>query len=152
MAARNYLDIYPNVIIADIEIEVPEEKTAQSIAFPKESQALITEVNQIIAEMQKEGLIEELLEKNIEEAKVGDIDSRSTLQIYGPLFLKGALTTIGVAFVCVIAGTLLGVLVALLRLSSNKIISSIAYFYIQVLRGTPALLQVLFFILAYRHC
>ncbi|OJG90128.1 hypothetical protein RV16_GL001938 [Enterococcus saccharolyticus] len=67
---------------------------------------MITEVNQIIAEMQKEGLIEELLEKNIEEAKVGDIDSRSTLQIYGPLFLRGALTTIGVAFVCVIAKNL----------------------------------------------
>ncbi|WP_207941179.1 polar amino acid transport system permease [Enterococcus sp. DIV2402] len=145
LAARNYLDIYPNLVIADIEIEVPEEKTAQSIAFPKESQTLITEVNRIIADMQEEGLIEELLEKNIEEAKAGDIDSRSTLQIYGPLFLKGALTTIGVAFVCVIAGTLLGILVALLRLSTNKIISSIAYFYIQVLRGTPALLQVFIF-------
>jgi len=67
------------------------------------------------------------------------------LQIYGPLFLKGALTTIGVAFVWVIAGTLLGILVALLRLSTNKIISSIAYFYIQVSRGTPALLQVFIF-------
>lgn len=67
------------------------------------------------------------------------------MQIYGPLFLKGALTTIGVAFVWVIAGTLLGILVALLRLSTNKIISSIAYFYIQVSRGTPALLQVFIF-------
>ncbi|HPJ00876.1 MAG TPA: transporter substrate-binding domain-containing protein [Enterococcus sp.] len=58
LTARNYLDIYPNLVIADIEIEVPEEKTAQSIVFPKESQALITEVNRIIADMQEEGLIE----------------------------------------------------------------------------------------------
>ena len=145
LTARNYLDIYPNLAIADIEIEVPEEKIGQAIAFPKESQALVTEVNRIIAEMQADGLVEELLEKNIEEAKVGDIDSRSTLEVYGPLFLKGAATTIGVAIICVIFGTLLGILIALLRLSSNKIISSLAYFYIQILRGTPALLQVFIF-------
>lgn len=145
LSARNYLDIYPNLEIAEIDIEVPEEKTAQSIAFPKNSQALITEVNRIIADMQEEGLIEELLEKNIEEARVGDIDSRNTLQIYGPLFIKGAVTTIGVAIVCVIFGTLLGILVALLRISSSKILSGIAYFYIQILRGTPALLQVFIF-------
>ncbi|GAA3026085.1 ABC transporter substrate-binding protein/permease [Tetragenococcus solitarius] len=145
LSARNYLDTYPNLVVAGIDIEVPEEETAQTIAFPKESQALITKVNQIIAEMQENGEIEDLLEKNIKEAKAGDIDSRNTLEIYGPLFLKGAATTIGVAFVCVIVGTLLGIFVAMLRLSPNKIINTIAFFYIQVLRGTPALLQVFIF-------
>ncbi|GMG67948.1 ABC transporter substrate-binding protein/permease [Tetragenococcus halophilus] len=145
LSARNYLDTYPNLTIADIDIEVPAEETAQTIAFPKESQALITEVNQIIAEMQESGEIDDLLEKNIEEAQAGDTDSRNTLEVYGPLFLKGAATTIGVALVCVIVGTLLGVFVAMLRLSSNKFINTIAFFYIQVLRGTPALLQVFIF-------
>ncbi|GMA08485.1 ABC transporter permease subunit [Tetragenococcus halophilus subsp. flandriensis] len=145
LSARNYLDTYPNLVATDIDIEVPEEETAQTIAFPKESQALITEVNQIISEMKETGEIDELLDKNIEEAQAGDIDSRNTLQIYGPLFLKGAATTIGVALVCVVVGTLLGILIALLRLSSNKVINTIAFFYIQVLRGTPALLQVFIF-------
>ncbi|MCF1685602.1 ABC transporter substrate-binding protein/permease [Tetragenococcus halophilus] len=145
LSARNYLDTYPNLVATDIDIEVPEEETAQTIAFPKESQALITEVNQIISEMKETGEIDELLDKNIEEAQAGDIDSRNTLQIYGPLFLKGAATIIGVALVCVVVGTLLGILIALLRLSSNKVINTIAFFYIQVLRGTPALLQVFIF-------
>lgn len=145
LAARNYLEVYPNLVIADIEIEVPEQMTAQSIAFPKESQTLIDEVNRIIAEMQADGEIEELLEKNIEEARIGDVDSRGTLEVYWPMFLRGAATTIGVAIICVIFGTLLGVLIALFRLSSTKIISKLAYFYIQVLRGTPVLLQVFIF-------
>ncbi|MDN6730848.1 MAG: ABC transporter substrate-binding protein/permease, partial [Atopostipes suicloacalis] len=145
LSARNYLDTYPNLVVTDIDIEVPEEETAQTIAFPKESQALITEVNQIISEMKETGEINELLDKNIEEAQAGDIDSSNTLQIYGPLFLKGAATTIGVALVCVVVGTLLGILIALLRLSSNKVINTIAFFYIQVLRGTPALLQIFIF-------
>lgn len=145
LAARNYLDIYPNLVIADIKIDVPEEKTAQAIVFPKDSQALIDTVDRIIADMEKRGLIEELLDKNIKAARVGDIETRSTLQVYGPLFVKGTATTIGVALICVILGTLLGVIVALLRISSNKLISSIAFLYIQILRGTPALLQVFIF-------
>lgn len=145
LSARNYLDNYPNLTVADIDIEVSEEETAQTIAFPKESQALIAEVNQIIAEMQENGEMDELLEKNIEETQAGDTDSQNTLEVYGPLFLRGTATTIGVAFVCVIVGTLLGVFVAMLRLSSNKFINTIAFFYIQVLRGTPALLQVFIF-------
>ena len=145
LAARNYLDIYPNLVIADIEIQVPQEKTAQAIAFPKDSNALITEVNRIIADMEQKGMVASLLEKNIKEARAGNIETRSTIQVYGPLFLKGTATTIGVAIICVIMGTLLGIIVALLRISSNKIISCIAFFYIQVLRGTPALLQVFIF-------
>ena len=146
LTAQNYLDVYPNLAVADVEIEVPEEKTAQVIAFPKESQTLIGRVNGIIAEMKNDGLMEELLDKNIELAKVGDSqESGGMLKTYGPLFAKGAVTTIGVALVCVLFGTLLGIFVALLRISENKIVKGIALFYIQVLRGTPALLQVFIF-------
>lgn len=146
LTAQNYLDVYPNLTIADVEIEVPEEKTAQVIAFPKESTALIERVNEIIADMEEKGMMEDLLDKNIELAKAGDSqDSQSMLKTYGPLFLKGALTTIGVAVVCVLFGTLLGILIALLRISSNKLLKALATFYIQVLRGTPALLQVFIF-------
>jgi len=145
LSARNYLDVYPNLVMTDIKIDVPEEKTAQTIAFPKDSQALVSEVNKIIEQMRKNGEIKQLLEKNIAAAKVGDVDDRSTLEVYGSLFLKGTVTTIAVAFVCVILGTLLGVIVALIRLSKNKIIASLAALYIQILRGTPSLLQIFIF-------
>lgn len=145
LSARNYLDVYPNLTMTKIKIDVPEEKTAQAIAFPKESTALVTEVNKIIEKMRKDGEVKKLLEKNIKEAKVGDVDNRSTLQVYGKLFLKGTITTIAVAFICVICGTLLGILIALIRLSENRLFSGVAAFYIQLIRGTPSLLQIFIF-------
>ena len=40
-----------------------QKKTAQTIAFPKDSQALVSEVNKIIEQMRKNGEIKQLLEK-----------------------------------------------------------------------------------------
>ncbi len=61
---------------------------------------------------------------------------------YWPLFLKGALGTLKYAAIAVAGGTLLGTLVALMRLSGNRILSTIATVYADVLRGTPLLVQM----------
>ncbi len=61
---------------------------------------------------------------------------------YWPVFLKGLLGTLEYAFIAVFFGTLLGALIALMHLSKNKIISSIASIYTNVLRGTPLLVQM----------
>ena len=61
---------------------------------------------------------------------------------YWPLFLKGALGTLKYAAIAVAGGTLLGILVALMRLSGNRILSTIATVYADVLRGTPLLVQM----------
>lgn len=61
---------------------------------------------------------------------------------YWPLFLKGALGTLKYAAIAVAGGTLLGTLVALMRLSGNRIFTTIATVYADVLRGTPLLVQM----------
>lgn len=61
--------------------------------------------------------------------------------------LKGAPTTIGVTVLAVIIGTALGLLLALMRQSKIKIINLIAKIYIDVVRGTPLVVQA--FIFAY---
>lgn len=61
---------------------------------------------------------------------------------YWPLFLKGALGTLKYAAIAVAGGTLLGTLIALMRLSGNRILSTIATVYADVLRGTPLLVQM----------
>lgn len=47
--------------------------------------------------------------------------------------------------VTVVAGTILGIFVALMRMSKNKLIRFIADIYIEVIRGVPALVQLYFF-------
>ena len=61
---------------------------------------------------------------------------------YWPMFLRGLVGTLRYAFVAVLFGSILGALVALLHLSKNKVLSKIASVYVNVLRGTPLLVQM----------
>ena len=61
---------------------------------------------------------------------------------YWPMFLKGALGTLRFAAIAVAGGTVLGTLIATLRLSNNKILNFISTIYVDVLRGTPLLVQM----------
>ncbi|MFC4779394.1 amino acid ABC transporter permease [Paenibacillus sp. GCM10023252] len=61
---------------------------------------------------------------------------------YYSYFLNGAWKTLQLSFFSVIAGTLLGVLVALMRLSSNWILKAISATYVEIIRGTPMLVQI----------
>ncbi|WP_102348441.1 amino acid ABC transporter permease [Bacillus sp. Marseille-P3661] len=61
---------------------------------------------------------------------------------YLPYLLQGALITIEIAVIGVIFGSILGIIIGLGRLSSNRVLSQISRFYIWVVRGTPLLLQL----------
>lgn len=61
---------------------------------------------------------------------------------YYSYFLKGTLTTLQISFFGVIFGSLVGVLISLMRLSNKKIVRGIATVYIEIVRGTPLLLQL----------
>ena len=61
---------------------------------------------------------------------------------YWPIFLKGLVGTLKYAFIAVSLGSILGALSALLNLSKSKILSAIAVVYVNVLRGTPLLVQM----------
>lgn len=62
-----------------------------------------------------------------------------------PILLKGCVTTIELTVITLIIGTVLGVLLALMRISKNKFFSLSSNFYIWIFRGTPMLLQLFFF-------
>ena len=67
------------------------------------------------------------------------------LEKYYPVYLQGLWGTLWISAVMVLLGTVLGVLVAVLRMSRSKVLNGIAGAYIEVLRGTPILLQLYFF-------
>lgn len=64
---------------------------------------------------------------------------------YWPVFVEGLFNTVWIALVAIVLGALFGTLIALVRMSKNKIVSTIALVYIETLRGTPMLLQFYFF-------
>ena len=61
---------------------------------------------------------------------------------YWPMFLKGAIGTLRYAAIAVAGGTILGALIAILRLTNNKVLDFISSIYVDVLRGTPLLVQM----------
>lgn len=61
---------------------------------------------------------------------------------YAPTYLSGLWTTISLVGSSIILGAVLSISVVLGRLSKNRVISSIAYFYVYFFRGTPLIAQV----------
>jgi polar amino acid transport system permease protein len=56
----------------------------------------------------------------------------------------GLLVTLELTFACMLIGILLGVVLAVMRLSVNPVVRSAAYLYVSFFRGTPILVQLLF--------
>jgi polar amino acid transport system permease protein len=61
-----------------------------------------------------------------------------------PILLKGAVVTIEITFCSFILSTLLGLVLALMRVSSNKLASSAASTFINVIRGLPIIVQLFY--------
>ena len=64
---------------------------------------------------------------------------------YDYVYLNGLVGTLWLSAITVVLGTLLGTLVAIMKLSKIWILEAISAIYIGVLRGVPILLQLYFF-------
>ena len=63
---------------------------------------------------------------------------------FAPQILRGLLTTIWLTALCMSLGIILGIVLAVCRMSDVKIVSGFARLYIWFFRGTPILVQLIF--------
>lgn len=66
------------------------------------------------------------------------------LEMLVPMTLDGLKTTLSVFVITIMASLPLSVAIAKLRMSKNKLISTLVGIYIYIMRGTPLLLQLMF--------
>ncbi|MCV0403392.1 MAG: ABC transporter permease subunit [Chloroflexi bacterium] len=66
----------------------------------------------------------------------------SSRDTYGTAFLVGLLNTLFVSFLGIILATLLGLIVGVARLSPNWLVARIAAGYVEIIRNTPLLVQL----------
>lgn len=59
-----------------------------------------------------------------------------------PVLAKGAVLTMKFAVASMVLGLIVGLLVALVRIGSNRLLSAIAQGYVSLMRGTPLLVQM----------
>jgi polar amino acid transport system permease protein len=64
--------------------------------------------------------------------------------LFSDRVLKGLWVTIELTVLAMVIGVVLGIVVAIMRLSRNPIVSTVAWLYAWFFRGTPVLVQVIF--------
>lgn len=134
--AEAYLKQNPKLGISNVKFNEEEKDTV--IAVPKDSPKLLSQINKTIKEVKDKGLIDKYMTNAVNAMN----DDSGFISKYGSFFLKGIKITILISLIGVALGSILGAFVALMKLSKIKIISWIASIYIEILRGTPMLVQV----------
>jgi general L-amino acid transport system permease protein len=63
-------------------------------------------------------------------------------------YVVGVMNTVRIAFVGIVLATVLGLVMGIARLSSNWLVRRIAQVYVEVIRNTPVLVQIIFWYVA----
>jgi general L-amino acid transport system permease protein len=72
------------------------------------------------------------------------IPNEAGVGTYGRIFIIGILNTLYVSALAIVASTILGFFIGVLRLSSNWLVSKVALAYVEIFRNTPLLIQIIF--------
>lgn len=70
------------------------------------------------------------------------IDGVGLIKEITPLLLKGAVITVQISFLAMILALIVGLFLGLCRLSKNRYIYFLSTVYVEVIRGTPLLVQL----------
>ncbi|MEY4136047.1 MAG: hypothetical protein RL205_175 [Actinomycetota bacterium] len=64
--------------------------------------------------------------------------------IFDPRILKGVWITLAVTIISMVIATILAIILAIMRMSSNPVLRGVSFLYIWFFRGTPLLVQIVF--------
>jgi polar amino acid transport system substrate-binding protein len=130
-----------------------------AIGVRKQDRSLLAAINQAITDLEEQGVLERIYGKyglwNEDQAQAREYASEpvvenrplSTLQQwpkYFPLLLRGAVTTVELSVLGMMLAVAAGLILVLLRLFGTAPLSWLAKAYIEVIRGTPLLIQLFF--------
>lgn len=141
--AKAYVANNNQLLAFDPGFSVSSDQTGSAIAFRKNSPALVAAANKTLAQIKKQNLLDT---KYVPEAAkyMETTTKNNTMMSYWTYFAKGIEYTLIITVTAVFFGFILGTLLSLMRLSENKLLHSIAVCYIEFIRGTPLMVQVMF--------
>lgn len=114
-----------------------------AVAMPKGQTSLVNAVNQTIDRINQNKTVEKTyLPAAAKYMK--KVEAKRTLWNYWTYFAKGIGDTLIITVVSVFFGFVLGILLSLMRLSKIKLLHWIAVCYIEFVRGTPLMVQIMF--------
>ncbi|GAK48574.1 ABC transporter permease [Secundilactobacillus oryzae JCM 18671] len=142
-AAEAYVKNDPSLVAISSTYNLDENSSGSAIAFRKGSDSLVTAVNKSLKDIKQDNLIHKVYLKDA--GKYMKVNTANTsMGHYWTYFAKGVQYTLIIAAVSGVIGVVLGVLLALMRLSKVKVFKWLSVSYIEFVRGTPLMVQVLF--------
>lgn len=159
---NGYASANPGFIKADAEfvLDFNSKTDGNVVAVKKGETELVTKVNEIIEEINDKGLYEQWSQEAKVLAKTLGIEfegsdeitvnqkEKGIVEVFQEnymIFFEGLWGTLKLAAITVLFGTLIGFLLAMIQLSKSKLLRFLAATYVEVLRGTPILVQLYIF-------
>lgn len=121
------------------------ETDGTAIALQKGADTLVAAVNESLAEIKEKDLVPSYLAETGKHLEAVPAEGEeSSIFDYWSYFLEGTGNTIFISVVSVLFGSLIGGLLALIRIGDNKFLRFLATAYVEFVRGTPMMIQVMF--------
>lgn len=140
----------PEIKLSDVHFEVNDE-LGTMVIMPQGEPELLEKINTAVHEV-RDGLYTSWLDDaKILADKVGNLETASPtiftlLESYWPVFVAGTIGTLQLSAIVVFFGTLVGALLALAKMSKIKPLQWLVGAYVELIRGTPILLQLYLFV------
>ncbi|WP_035052636.1 ABC transporter substrate-binding protein/permease [Carnobacterium pleistocenium] len=151
-SADAYIGSDAQLLTFDGGFVLEEGEQGTAIAFKQDTESLVDAVNTSLTEIEEQDLISGYLAEagtylqDAQQDTDADVetDSNNSIFNYWRYFLNGTGYTILISVVSVFFGSILGVILSFMRMSKNKIMKFVATAYVEFVRGTPMLIQVMF--------
>ncbi len=130
------------LVAIDGKYELGDDMQGTAIGFQKGSTTLVNAVNKTLDKIKKENKTKDYL-ATAGKYMAGNT-SNTSMWHYWSYFALGVGYTLLITAVAVVFGILLGIMFALMRLGKSKVLHGIAVAYIEFIRGTPLMVQVMF--------
>lgn len=145
-------DNYTELFMSEVLFDTTSSDSGVRIGIPKGETRLLAEVNKILEDVKSQGMYTKWYDdaksfnENLNEDKTFIGRVTGIVRDSGKDLLIGLMETLKLAGITVVMGTLLGALLAFLKLIKNPIVKFLCSAYVEFIRGTPLLLQLYFFI------
>ncbi|USS87432.1 ABC transporter substrate-binding protein/permease [Fructilactobacillus hinvesii] len=139
--AQAYVKNDSDLKMVKADYHLNKKDTGSAVAFPKGATTLQTAVNQSIDKAKSQHLMPKYLKTAGKYMKVNT--ANTSMAHYWKYFFNGLKYTLLISVCAVAGGIILGIILALMRLSNFKWLSWPAVSYVEVVRGTPMMVQVL---------
>lgn len=130
------------LVAIDGKYELGDDMQGTAVGFHKGSKTLVNAVNKTLDKIKKGDKTTDYL-KTAGNYMAGNTANTSMIH-YWKYFALGVGYTLLITAIAVIFGIVLGILFALMRLGKNKVLHAIAVAYIEFIRGTPLMVQIMF--------